>query len=682
MARSELKASNRDIRVEARGLRIGDEVVPLWAASAHYWRLEPGDWKPVLRAVRDVGFRFVDTYVPWDVHELGPGDFDFGTENSKLDVVRFLELAHELGLYCIVRPGPHINAELTRFGIPERVIWDPECQARSPEGKPVVLPAPPLAFPVPSYASEAYLTEVAQWYGALGAVLGPLAHPDGPIVLLQVDNEGALFFRDGVYDQDYHPDAVASYRRFLGHKYHRVADLRQTYGMSKATIAGLEPPHAFDARGADDLARHLDWAEFQEVMLEESLTRMAALLADSGLGGVPTSHNIPLGEVATPLDPARVGRAVDLIGLDYYHGSEGAQRATIARRTSELANRSAARGHVAFACELGAGFPYFFRPLTPADSEFTVLTALAYGLRGFNAYMAVERDRWVGSPIDPRGRRRPWAEFWERLLAALERTRFHELERPTPVHIVVPRSLRRLSRTTHAFGPVSAAFFEVLGLGAAAASLEEDLGLGGPVPVEVDALLREIETELDAHGIAFAYSADDLLERALDRARWTIVASGGGLARDSVRVLRAALEAGAPVTLGPYPHLRDDSLRDVSADERVPTSSPRGSVPALLTGDADVAAAVRDAAGALDLPRIEVSPSEARVTVHETADGRPCVVFVINPSEQPLRVRARVPGLRDGAHPFDALTGERQIIRDDRLDVDVSAGSVRMIELR
>ena len=25
----------------------------------------------------------------------------------------------------IARPGPHITAELTYFGIPERIIWDP-----------------------------------------------------------------------------------------------------------------------------------------------------------------------------------------------------------------------------------------------------------------------------------------------------------------------------------------------------------------------------------------------------------------------------------------------------------------------------------------------------------------------------------------------------------------------------
>ena len=43
-------------------------------------------------------------------------------------------------------------------------------------------------------------------------MLEPLLYPAGPIVMLQVDNEGALYFRDGPYDQDYHPDAIALFR--------------------------------------------------------------------------------------------------------------------------------------------------------------------------------------------------------------------------------------------------------------------------------------------------------------------------------------------------------------------------------------------------------------------------------------------------------------------------------------
>ena len=142
--------SGRGVELAPGGLRIGGKLVPLVAASVHYWRLDPRDWPACLEAVRDLGVRLVDTYIPWNVHEIAPGQLELGRGDPQRDVGAFLRLAHELGLHAIIRPGPHINAELTHFGIPERVIWDPSCQARSPRGNPVMLPMLPFAFPVPS----------------------------------------------------------------------------------------------------------------------------------------------------------------------------------------------------------------------------------------------------------------------------------------------------------------------------------------------------------------------------------------------------------------------------------------------------------------------------------------------------------------------------------------------------
>src|SRR5690606_29135790 len=221
----------------------------------------------------------------------------------------------------------------------------------------------------------------------------------------------------------------------------------------------------------------------------------------------------------------RVGKVVDLIGLDYYHAASPPQRAQIARRTSELATRSTQRNHPAFACELGAGFPPFFPPLSERDNEFTTLTALAYGLRGFNVYMAVDRDRWVGAPISREGVRRPSSKFWQDLLAALERTRFPELERRAEVCSVVPRSLRRLARVCHAFGPLSAALFQVLGGGAQEACLEDDFELGSALPIDAERFVRKLEHELDRARIPYAFVGADLLDWALDNARWTVLVS-------------------------------------------------------------------------------------------------------------------------------------------------------------
>ena len=98
---------------------IGGEVVPLYSGSVHYWRLERADL--ARRAGRYREARASDSSTP-----MSPGactrsrraKLDFGESDVGAMSSAFLRLVHELGLYAIVRPGPHINAELTSSGSP------------------------------------------------------------------------------------------------------------------------------------------------------------------------------------------------------------------------------------------------------------------------------------------------------------------------------------------------------------------------------------------------------------------------------------------------------------------------------------------------------------------------------------------------------------------------------------
>lgn len=685
--------STRSVRLAPGGLEIDGLLVPLYAAAVHYFRLEPEDWRACLASVKDLGVRFVDVYVPWQVHEVEAGVFDFGDRDARRDVGRFLRLAGEMGLWAIVRPGPHINAEMTYFGIPERVIWDPKCQARSPRKNPVVLPMLPLGFPVPSYASDAFFDEVARYFHALGPVLAPLVHPAGPIVLVQVDNEGAFYFRDGLYDQDYHPDAVQHYRAFLRDKYKTPEALPPAYlegqpapGASGPApdlrFASLEPPVRFDAKTLDDVVVHLDWAEAQERLLTSAFTRFRKALEDAGVAGIPTMHNLPPGEDATPLSAGTVSRAVDLVGLDYYYRAGAGGRAIIARRTGELAAFCEMKGVPPYACEMGAGFPPFFPPLEERDSAFTILTALAWGLRGMNLYMAVERDRWIGAPIDRRGRPRAFAGFFQRLFAALDRTAFHTLRRRAPVRLVVPRGERRLARALHAFGPVPGTAFSMANAGARERCAEDDLGTGSPIGVEVDTFARAFEQALDARGVPFAVVEALGGEVPLGDARWVVCATSGGLSPALFDRLAAAQASGAAVTFGPRRPALDASLRPLSAplpwevfdraEEEVP----------LFIDDApaSVDTAVARAVEALRLPTFACDPHSLLATVHEDAAGAPRVLFIVNPGHEDVVARVSVPGAGlQEAH--DLLGDERVPIVHGAVEARVPPRTARMFAL-
>jgi beta-galactosidase len=496
-------------------------------------------------------------------------------------------------------------------------------------------------------------------------------------VLVQVDNEGALYFRDGVYDQDWHADALAIYREFLQQKYGSIERVRELYDEPLESFETVEPPRRFTATTPVELLHHVDWAQAQEIVVTKALRRWREELESAGFSGLPFTHNLPLGENATPLDPAELGTAVELLGLDYYHVASAESVAAIARRTGELSLRAAARGYTAFSSELGAGFPPFFPPLAERDNSLTALTALAYGLRGYNVYMAVERDRWIGAPIDQHGRARPSSAFWRKLALAIERTKFAELERKIDVAIVVPRHLRRLFRALHAFGPLSSAWFEIAGGGAVDACVEDEFGLGAPRAVHSAAFVRDLEQRLDALAIPYALCGCDVFEQALSSARWVVVASSGSMEPDLVRRVMQGRRADVAVSFGPYLPERDTSFRPLA--EPLARASGEEPIPLLLPSDEDgLTRALARVRAVLDLQQLVIDPPRARLTLHRDRAGIPRVAFVINPEDAPINARIEIPELRSAQ---DLLDETRFHATRNTLEVVVEPLSVRMLAL-
>src|SRR5262249_33492625 len=152
--------------LERSGLRLGERVLPLRSGAVHYFRLAPTRWRRALESLRALGLEMVESYVPWGVHELGAGNFDFGEHAPRKNLGAFLDLPHELGRWVFLRPGPNINAELPFFGLPRRVVFEPHNQARSARGRVLPLVAPPRFFPVPSYASRQFRAELEVWFKA------------------------------------------------------------------------------------------------------------------------------------------------------------------------------------------------------------------------------------------------------------------------------------------------------------------------------------------------------------------------------------------------------------------------------------------------------------------------------------------------------------------------------------
>ncbi|KRX93467.1 Beta-galactosidase, partial [Trichinella pseudospiralis] len=78
------------------------------AGEIHYFRIPEIYWSDRLIKVRAAGLNAVQTYVPWNLHEPLPGEYNF---DGMANLPVFLQTAQQLGLDVILRPGPYICAE-------------------------------------------------------------------------------------------------------------------------------------------------------------------------------------------------------------------------------------------------------------------------------------------------------------------------------------------------------------------------------------------------------------------------------------------------------------------------------------------------------------------------------------------------------------------------------------------
>ncbi len=654
-------------RISGRVLRVGNRTVPLVSGAMHYFRLEPSAWEPGLRELRNMGLPIVETYCPWGVHEVAPGELDFGERDPRRDLGRFIDLAAAHDLLVFLRPGPHINAEMTFFGLPERIVYDKACQARSPRQNPIILSFPPQMFPVPSYASSAYHAEAGRWYDAVGEVIAPRIWPKGPVVLLQVDNEAAYFFRNGPYDQDYHPDAIALYRRWLEKKHGSLEDAAEVHRRRYATWDDVQAPERFEGRAPSDLPVHLDWAEFQEELVTHALVRLRRRMARAGMKGVPIVHNVPLGDGGLPMSVPSIDHVVDLVGLDYYHPAR--EHRTIKRRTLYLTGTV----ELPYAPELGVGAPPWFTPLSHEDSLFCAMAALAYGLRGFNLYMAVDRDRWYGAPIDAQGTPRIEAGVWKHLLGRLEEAGFYHLERPVEVALVVPREYARLSRATHLLGPLSPSTLEATGGTPVDACREDALGFAGPVQVLWWRMLAKAADALTEAGVPYVFIDSDADPARYEGIRLVISPSYEFVSATRWKHLAALARNGASVVYGPAMPTLDARMRPH------PFEVPRSGRRVLLDTPEDARTLIAEMVAELALARpFPTGPAPVESVVHEDAEG-PRLLFLVHPGNEPVTAEVEVPGT---TLLTDLMHGEQRFSGDGHVEVPMAPRSVRMLSIQ
>ncbi|WP_297107127.1 glycoside hydrolase family 35 protein [Tessaracoccus sp.] len=144
------------------------------SGAMHYFRIRPEQWRDRLTKLAAMGCNTVETYVAWNFHAPTPDKALFTDDR---DLGAFIDLAGELDLDVIVRPGPYICAEWEGGGFPGWLLADPRIAIRTSDPR--------------------YQDAVAAWFAQLLPVLVPrqAAH-GGPVVAVQVENEYGSFGDD------------------------------------------------------------------------------------------------------------------------------------------------------------------------------------------------------------------------------------------------------------------------------------------------------------------------------------------------------------------------------------------------------------------------------------------------------------------------------------------------------
>ncbi len=172
------------IEVKNKQIQIDGKAVLIMSGEIHYFRLPIEEWDDRINKLIDAGCNTVATYVPWLCHEEIEGMIDFdGRTRPELNLVRFIDMCNEKGLYFLLRPGPFIMAEMKNEGIPYWVIkkhleivpttWDGKTTTNQID-----------------YLAPNFLKEVEKWYDAIMTIVKPRLYDNGGnIIGIQLDNE-------------------------------------------------------------------------------------------------------------------------------------------------------------------------------------------------------------------------------------------------------------------------------------------------------------------------------------------------------------------------------------------------------------------------------------------------------------------------------------------------------------
>jgi beta-galactosidase len=148
------------------------------SGELHPARIPAEYWHHRIAMAKAMGCNTISAYVFWNFHESEEGVYDFTTGNHNL--VDFIKLVQEEGMWLILRPGPYVCAEWELGGIPPYLLRIPDIKLRSMDPR--------------------YMAAAEKYMAKLSDEIKPyLITKGGPILMLQIENEYGSYGTDKNY---------------------------------------------------------------------------------------------------------------------------------------------------------------------------------------------------------------------------------------------------------------------------------------------------------------------------------------------------------------------------------------------------------------------------------------------------------------------------------------------------
>ncbi|RWR77613.1 beta-galactosidase isoform X2 [Cinnamomum micranthum f. kanehirae] len=164
-----LPSVTSSVTYDHKALIVNGQRRILISGSIHYPRSTPEMWPDLIQKAKLGGLDAIQTYVFWNGHEPSPGKYNF---EGRYDLVRFIKLVKQAGLFVHLRIGPYVCAEWNFGGIPVWLKYVPGISFRT-DSRPYKV------------AMEGFTRKIVEMMKAEGLY----ESQGGPIIMSQVENE-------------------------------------------------------------------------------------------------------------------------------------------------------------------------------------------------------------------------------------------------------------------------------------------------------------------------------------------------------------------------------------------------------------------------------------------------------------------------------------------------------------